>query len=568
MADTSLLSRRLKSFFDPQGSPTLLSLPDSFVVTACAAIVVHLIFKRWEPMKLPIVAFLLFLVPACLSLLFASHLSLTKGLATAFATFYTVLVSSIVIYRISPFHPLARYPGPLAAKITKWWHAYHVHTGKQHLYVRRLHDQYGDIVRIGPNDVSIRDASCISSGLGSQGLPKGPMWDGRFMYSPIPAMVGARDHAYHMQRRRPWNRAFSATALKEYEPLIYGRVHQLVSALADRQGQVVDIAKWIGYFTYDFMGDMVYGGWTEMLRDGKDEDGLWDVVHRGLDVSAVYGEVPWVSYYASMLPNVGKDLKRMRKMAFDRAKQRYDSGSKARDLFYYLSNEDGAEKVTPPRPIVVSDGVLALIAGSDTTAIVTATILYSLLCNPTTYHRLQQEVDKFYPRGEDPLNPKHYKDMHYLEATINEGLRLFPATPSGTQRAPAPGKGDRLIGKYYIPEGTATKFHFWSIQRDPRNFSHPDTFWPERWLVAEGLEHADEPLTHNANAFVPFSFGPYNCVGKNVAMQEMRMLLCHLMHTLDLRFPEGYVPRAFEDALEDQFGFKVGELPVIVQRRE
>ena len=72
----------------------------------------------------------------------------------------------------------------------------------------------------------------------------------------------------------------------------------------------------------------------------------------------------------------------------------------------------------PPRPIVVSDGVLALIAGSDTTAIVTAMTVYSLLRNPTAYKRLQQEVDRFYPRGEDSLDSKHYKNMTYLEAVM------------------------------------------------------------------------------------------------------------------------------------------------------
>lgn len=120
----------------------------------------------------------------------------------------------------------------------------------------------------------------------------------------------------------------------------------------------------------------------------------------------------------------------------------------------------------------------------------------------------------------------------------------------------------------YIPEGTATKFHFWSIHRDARNFSCPDTFWPERWLIAEGIEPSQEKLVHNPNSFVPFSFGPYNCVGKNVALQEMRTLLCHLMHALNFRLPDGYDPQKFEDSLEDQFAIKLGELPVIFEHRD
>ena len=83
----------------------------------------------------------------------------------------------------------------------------------------------------------------------------------------------------------------------------------------------------------------------------------------------------------------------------------------------------------------------------------------------------------------------------------------------------------------YIPRGTQVRLHFWSLHRDPRNFSDPDKFWPERWLFAEGLltEPSDkqQSFTHNQDAFIPFSFGPYNCVGKKVAMEERRVVVCH-----------------------------------------
>lgn len=92
----------------------------------------------------------------------------------------------------------------------------------------------------------------------------------------------------------------------------------------------------------------------------------------------------------------------------------------------------------------------------------------------------------------------------------------------------------------YIPEGTQARIHFYSVHTDPRNFSYPYKFWPDRWLIAEGLQESSEKIVHNANAFIPFSLGPANCVGKNVALQEMRMLVCHFMQRLTVRFAEGY----------------------------
>ena len=92
---------------------------------------------------------LLVVVPALLSLLLIDPLPALLAIPATFATFYTTLVSSIILYRVGPFHPLARYPGPLLAKVSKFWMAYIASGKKQHLYIQNLHAKYGDVVRIG-----------------------------------------------------------------------------------------------------------------------------------------------------------------------------------------------------------------------------------------------------------------------------------------------------------------------------------------------------------------------------------------------------------------------------------
>ena len=118
-------------------------------ILICDQQAVHLIFNRWEPLRVPIVFPLLVLVPAVLSTLLAPHFSTLKALASTFAVFYGTLGTSIVIYRLSPFHPLAKYPGPFPAKISKLWHVWIVTRGKQHLYLAAMHEKYGDIIRMG-----------------------------------------------------------------------------------------------------------------------------------------------------------------------------------------------------------------------------------------------------------------------------------------------------------------------------------------------------------------------------------------------------------------------------------
>lgn len=120
----------------------------------------------------------------------------------------------------------------------------------------------------------------------------------------------------------------------------------------------------------------------------------------------------------------------------------------------------------------------------------------------------------------------------------------------------------------YIPEGTHARVHFYSLQRDARYFSNPEVFWPDRWLIAEGLQQHSEKINHDPNAWIPFSFGPSNCVGKGMALQELRTLLCHLVQRLDFRAPAGHDITQYERDLHDRFVATIGRLPVIFSKRE
>lgn len=129
----------------------------------------------------------------------------------------------------------------------------------------------------------------------------------------------------------------------------------------------------------------------------------------------------------------------------------------------------------------------------------------------------------------------------------------------------------------FVPEGTNAFVHFYSLHRDPRYFSPmPDTFWPERWLSADerrALGYPDPngqdkaPFRHNPAAFIPFSFGPANCVGKNLACQEMRTVVCMMMQRLDFRFVDGYDPESWGHDLKDYFVATKGRLPVVLSPR-
>ena len=67
---------------------------------------------------------------------------------------------------------------------------------------------------------------------------------------------------------------------------------------------------------------------------------------------------------------------------------------------------------------LVDDGILAVTAGSDTTASALTSIIFCLLTNPDVYSLLREEVDRFYPRGEDAFATKHHASMPYMHAIM------------------------------------------------------------------------------------------------------------------------------------------------------
>lgn len=81
-------------------------------------------------------------------------------------------------------------------------------------------------------------------------------------------------------------------------------------------------------------------------------------------------------------------------------------------------------------------------------------------------------------------------------------------------------KGGIKVNDMYVPEGTKISEHPWTMHHDARWFEKPWNFIPERWIADSGFQGA-----HNPKAFIPFAIGSYGCIGKNLALLQIRMFL-------------------------------------------
>ncbi|KAH9937927.1 high nitrogen upregulated cytochrome P450 monooxygenase 2 [Epithele typhae] len=550
--------------------------PSSPVLTSILlGLAVHQVFRNFETYSISTHAALLTLPPLVTAIFSAPPgPPFEHALKVSFVVYLATLVLAILVYRVSPLHPLARYPGPLGCKLTKFWMGVISTRGYQHMYIKSLHDQYGSVVRIGPNELSILDASVVSKLYGNSGVPKGPHYIGRVLSDTNLPMVGLMDTDAHLRRRRNWTRGMGPIAIKGYEELISKRVNQLLSRLEDQKGQAVIMGHWFNFFSYDFMCEMAFGGGSELLTAGKDEKKTWKVLDDAMAIATFFGHAPWLAIYVAKIPGATGNFKIFLDYCISFTMTRLKRGSEHKDLFHYLNNEDLPDKPSPPVQQLVDDGVLAIVAGADTTASALTMFVFCLLEHPEVYEKLQREIDKHYPAGEDATDVKNHRELLYLTACINETLRVFPSVPGGSQRqVPIDGPGV-VAGDLVLPPGTMFWCHIYSHHMSPANFApHTTDFWRERWLLASGelaeargVRNAD--LVHNESGFLPFSAGPMNCVGKALAMQEMRTVVVALLQRFVLKKGASWDAVRVRRDYKDYFTAPRPEFPVEVHARK
>ncbi|KAJ7633027.1 high nitrogen upregulated cytochrome P450 monooxygenase 2 [Roridomyces roridus] len=538
--------------------PTHTPETRSVVLAALLGLLNHLYFHRFTPKSAGGPILVLIAQPVLLLFAISAPISLARILIT-YVTFLSTLSASIVVYRLSPWHPLAHIPGPVLYKITKLWSTRIVASGQSHRVTKALHEDYGGFVRTGPNEISVIEVDAVKAVFGTGGFPKGEYYDSRKDPRLTSRNLLILRGEAHSHRRRIWNRGMSTESIDEYESAILAkRVNQFMDKLEGLQGTPFDISAWFGYFTFDVMGDMAFGGGFEMLRDGGDKEGLWALIKSGGKSLAIVSQIPWIAPLLHKIPGATQGIKRLRGFGAACAMERIKAGAKVKDLWYHLTDEVGLEKSKPQISDVAADGVLSIVAGSDTTSTVLAAFIWLLLSHPDVYRRVQAEIDSVYSDVESTLDSSKHADLKLLTACLNESLRLQPSVCTGGPRQVPEGQGKMVAGQF-VPEHTQIYIPPYSLHRNPEYFSDPEKFDPDRWLRPESSE-----FTHNSAAFIPFSYGAANCVGKALAVREMTMVASALVRRFEMRFAEGFEEQCWGDMLCDYFITSI-EVPLMVE---
>lgn len=196
------------------------------------------------------------------------------SMAARFASvLLATLFSSMAIYRIF-FHRLASIPGPFSLKLTKWSLVSTDLNGQRAHYIKRLHQQYGDVVRTGPREISINSPAVIAAiGGASSPCVKGPWYVGVHGGKGPRALSlhSTVDKGHHSARRRIWDAGFNAKALRSYEMEIKRTTEALVEQMQvhSEDNKVVNLEEWCMFYGFDIMGKVGFSRSFDLIGQGS-----------------------------------------------------------------------------------------------------------------------------------------------------------------------------------------------------------------------------------------------------------------------------------------------------------
>lgn len=444
-------------------------------------------------------------------------------------------------------HPLAKVPGPFWASVTRLWYMYQVYTGNMDKIQRAMHKKYGPVVRLAPNEVTSASAADIPKiyRLNEPLLKTDfyPIW-GAPQISKQPDQFTCIDEKEHTRYRKVVAPVYSLANVLKHEDYVAKCTTlflERMTEFADKKQQV-DLGHWFQMYAFDVVGELAFGDMFGFMEKNTDIGGWIGALESLMPILCVAAIAPtyirpFVLGLSIISPTVFKALKSFEGIhtaAVDVVAKRVkeiDAGTATRvdmlQQFGKIVREKGSQTGFTDSEVTL-EAYVAMLAGSDTTAIALRATLYFLMKHPEKLAKCREEIDAHRATLSSPIRYKEsIAQLPYTGASIKEAMRLHPSVGLSMQRH-SPRTGIEISG-YFIPAGWRVGCNPSIVNLDQSVYGDdPDEFRPERWLVSDARNHEMDKY------ILTFGAGTRVCIGKNISLTELHTLVPEILRHFDI----------------------------------
>ncbi|KAI1075116.1 cytochrome P450 [Whalleya microplaca] len=453
----------------------------------------------------------------------------------------TILVADLMRTRYR--WRLRQIPGPFVASFSNLWKVRAVWNGNMHRENVRVHEDYGPIVRIGPNHVSVSDPQSMKVIYGVQNVFRKsafyPLAEAIYQGKFLPTLFTTESNEYHMRLKRGSARAFAMDTVVGLEPFADKCISVLLSRLREisKGGtHAVNPVEWMQYFAFDVLGEINFSKDLGFLERGADVDSIIAAIGGIVVYVSLIGQIPLLHkfllgnpFLAKFLPAIEK-TNQVLQFSLRQVEERQRNPEPRRDILSQLLEAHKHDPESLSMREIIAITTTNVIAGSDTTAISLTSVLYYLGKYPEARRKLVLEIESAEREGQ-VSNPVTYAEaikLPYLSAVIDEAMRMHPATGFILERR-VPAGGVSLHG-IHLPENTVVGVNAWVLHRNKDVFGEDaHAFRPERWV--EGDARRIKEMRRN---LFTFGHGPRSCIGKNISILEMWKVVFELYRNFEV----------------------------------
>ena len=293
-----------------------------------------------------------------------------------------------------------------------------------------MHAKYGIVVRNQPDELSFIGASGWKDIYAAR--PQLPKPTIGVLQTPdgVPTIGTVPDPETHGRQRKILSPAFSEHALRNQEYILQKYSDLLISRLRE-QGDEVNIIEWFNYTTFDVTGDLCFADSFRCLEAGDNHPWV-AAVYRGVKFAQI---LTVFDYFPPLSPIVKWCIpsfvieKAQKTFVYTRKKvdQRIASKSDRPDFMKHIleNNHEGGMTIES----IYSTVTLLVLAGSETSATTMTSAIYYSLNHPPVFERLKKEIRDAFDHDPSSITVSAVSELPYLNAVINEALRLHPTNP-------------------------------------------------------------------------------------------------------------------------------------------